>query len=364
MSIAGVRDSFFSNDLINISSTPFISSIDISGNSLVIQKSNGEMLSTPLDVSKLDPYLSFNVDTERVVSSHALETSLQSIYLRSQHKISSGFENVFFTNLTSDIRFFPCWCGIRDQRVEANRGADGILPPSGRVYSDAFELEQLGAPMSGVTVNYDDTTTYDISLSVFGQEFIAGEDIDDTVRLYYQVFSKEGVEVYEQFFDETFIKGERVILYQNHPLEGHAGQTARACIKKIRKSDNADLGFLQVERATNLNADGLIKPYVRIYLRTFEDKELAFKHDLVDVSGATYQELEDRIEEMENYDLSGFEVRLTELENAHNHNHTSEPEPEAEPEPDNHDDRIIQLEAQVLELQTQMSNILAMFSSD
>ena len=74
---------------------------------------------------------SYDDSTRRLVSTKAIETTLNSLYLGEQHKMSSGSENIFFTNLSSDINFFPMWGGLKDQSITANQDSTGFIPPSG-----------------------------------------------------------------------------------------------------------------------------------------------------------------------------------------------------------------------------------------
>jgi len=358
MSISSNRDGI-QNSNIKITSEPFVSNIDISGNVLTFEMNNDGVISSGssvLDGSKLDQYLSFNEESERIVSTNPIETSLNSLHLRNQHTISSGGENVFFINNTSNIRFFPCWQGLRDMRLEVNLGPEGIVQPSARKYTDyAFDIEQLGGPVSGSIIDFNDTTTYQLSLSVFAISFIMAEDIDNDICLDYSVEIDGEVIYTQQLKNVSIVKGQRYKFNFNHPLEAHAGVTATAYIKKIRVSTSEELGYLQVERAELINADGLIKPYVKIFLRTFEDKLIAFKDDLelLDVSGNFIQDLNTRVTDLESFDSSGFEVRLNYLENHH----------DVHPQ-DNLQEKIKVLEDEVEILKNNVTSLLNIFSSN
>ena len=261
-------------------SNDYIEDIDVSGNTVTVTSRVNGQIAVKTFTQGL-PQLSYNETTDRVVSSKALETTLNSFYLRDQHKVSSGAENVFFTNRGSDIDFFPCWQGLRDQSLVANQDISGVLKPTGRYYSDnMFGLAQLGNPLTDSPIAFDDITTYAISLSAYGFEFVTCENINTTIYLDYTVTLGDREIYTQEFRDITYSKGDVVKVWFTHPLEGHSGQTARAVITKKSVADDTDLGILQVERAENLNPSGLVKPYVKIYLRTFEDKEIALKEDI------------------------------------------------------------------------------------
>ena len=88
----------------------------------------------------------YDEEQDQLIGDRAIETTLNSLFLGEQHKMSSGAENIFFTNLGNETNFYPMWGGLKDQRLTINQGADGFIPPSGRVYSDMFSLPLGGNP--------------------------------------------------------------------------------------------------------------------------------------------------------------------------------------------------------------------------
>ena len=62
-------------------------------------------------------HFEYDASQDQLVADRAIETTLNSLFLGEQHKMSSGSENIFFTNLTSDINFFPMWGGLKDQSI-------------------------------------------------------------------------------------------------------------------------------------------------------------------------------------------------------------------------------------------------------
>jgi hypothetical protein len=260
-------------------SNDYIEDIDVSGNTVTVTSRVQGQIVVKTFTQGL-PQLTYNETTDRVVSSKPIETTLNSFYLRDQHRVSSGAENVFFTNQGSNIDFFPCWQGLKDQSLIENQDITGILKPTGRYYSDTmFSLARFGSPITDSPVNFEITSTYEINVSIYGMEFISCEDSDPTCYLDYKI-TLGGREVYtQQFKNYTYSKGELIKVWFSHPLEGHSGQTALSFIKKKRISDDADMGFFQVERATNTN-NGVVLPYINAFLRQFEDKEIAFKEDI------------------------------------------------------------------------------------
>ena len=71
-------------------------------------------------------HFEYDAEQDQLIADRAIETTLNSLFLGEQHKMSSGSENIFFTNLSSDINFFPMWGGLKDQSITANQGASGF----------------------------------------------------------------------------------------------------------------------------------------------------------------------------------------------------------------------------------------------
>ena len=58
-------------------------------------------------------HFEYDPTQDQLIADRAIETTLNSLFLGEQHKMSSGSENIFFTNLSSDINFFPMWGGLK-----------------------------------------------------------------------------------------------------------------------------------------------------------------------------------------------------------------------------------------------------------
>ena len=135
----------------------FVENIIENNNEITInQKTNGALSS--LTINPGIPHLSYDENEDLVISTKPLQTTLNSIYLGNQHKISSGAENVFFTNLGSNIDWFPVWQGIKDQSLTVNQDSTGLYKPTGRIYADNMvSIEQLGLNVSGSSIDFNDT---------------------------------------------------------------------------------------------------------------------------------------------------------------------------------------------------------------
>jgi len=225
----------------------------------------------------------YDENTRRLVSTKAIETTLNSLYLGEQHKMSSGSENIYFTNLTSDINFFPMWGGLKDQSITANRDSTGFIPPSGRVYTDMFSLPLGGAPDPLTSVGYDGDNYFGINISGLGITTVAAEAIGPEVRLEYRIVIN-GRQVYMQELPRSAARssasaniypGDVIEWFFDHPVDVHAGTTLRATIIKVDNATDTDLGVFQVRQGDTVDPNtGLYRYQATVHNRLYEDKDL------------------------------------------------------------------------------------------
>ena len=225
----------------------------------------------------------YDEPTRRLVSDKAIETTLNSLFLGEQHKMSSGSENIYFTNLTSDINFFPMWGGLKDQSISVNRDSTGFIPPSGRVYTDMFSLPLGGSPNPLTSVGYDGDNYFGINISGLGITTIAAETVGPEIRLEYRIVIN-GKQVYMQELPRaaarstagaTIYPGDTIEWFFDHPVDVKAGTTLRASIYKVRNSDDADLGVFQVRQGDTVDPNtGLYRYQATVHNRLYEDKDL------------------------------------------------------------------------------------------
>lgn len=216
-------------------------------------------------------HLSYDAVSEKIIADRAIETTLNSLFLGEQHKMTSGAENIFFKNLGSDISYFPMWAGLRDQSITANQDSTGYISPSARTYGDMVSTALGGNPASGTSAGYSDTTTFPSSAAGLGVTTVIAEDIPTTTELEYTV-SIGGRTVYNQQISFTSLQasGSTIEWFFNHPVEVHAGTTVFAEIRKKNKATKEDLGVLQVVQGD----DGTGRYYSVVHNRLFEDKDL------------------------------------------------------------------------------------------
>ena len=229
-------------------------------------------------------HFEYDASQDQLVADRAIETTLNSLFLGEQHKMSSGSENIFFTNLTSDINFFPMWGGLKDQSIVANQGSDGYIAPSGRVYTDMFSLPLGGSPVAATAIGYSGDNYFGINIAGLGITTVAAEAVDQSlVRLDYKI-SINSRQVYKQTLPENAVRaantiaaGDTIEWFFDHPVDVRAGTTIFAEIRKIRKSDDVDLGVFQVRKGDTVDpTSGLVRYQSTVHNRLFEDKDLAF----------------------------------------------------------------------------------------
>ena len=228
-------------------------------------------------------HLSYDSTRLRIVADRAIETTLNSLFLGEQHKMSSGSENIFFTNLTSDINFFPMWGGLKDQSLTVNQGASGFIPPSGRVYSEMFSLPLGGAPNPLTSVGYAGDNYFGVNITGLGVTTVAAEEVTAAIRLEYRI-TISGKQVYMQPLPRAAARstaaahiypGDTIEWFFDHPVDVRAGTTLHAEIHKVRISDDFDLGVFQVRQGDTVDPNtGLLRYQATVHNRLFEDKDL------------------------------------------------------------------------------------------
>ena len=219
-------------------------------------------------------HFEYDPEQDQLIGDRAIETTLNSLFLGEQHKMSSGAENIFFTNLGNDTNFYPMWGGLKDQSLVANQGADGFIPPSGRVYTDMFSLP-LGGNTTLNSTGYSGANYFGVNIAGLGITTTAGEDVEVGVSLVYtlQVNDKK---VYKQILPTTEKRfaGDLIEWFFDHPVEIHAGTTIFAEIRKIDRENDIDYGIFQVRQGDEVQSDGSLRYQAIVHNRLFEDKDL------------------------------------------------------------------------------------------
>ena len=244
----------------------------------------------PPETQEAVKYFKYNPITEIIESERAIQTTLNSYYLGQQHKISSGGENVFFTNLTTDVNWFPVWVGLKDQSVLANQDVNGVIKPSARYYSDNLQNIEVYGPLDNTgAVTYARAGIVFSDQSIFGQEVVVAQPVNPTDYLFYEVFigsDDTGRLVYEQeITGESLAESDSLVWWFDHPVEGRGGQGiySRMTIADHKDGERSPLYV----RPSSTLPDA---HYLKVYFRTFEDRDIATQQDIeAIVSGAVYR---------------------------------------------------------------------------
>ena len=220
-------------------------------------------------------HFQYDPTQDQLVGDRAIETTLNSLFLGEQHKMSSGAENIFFTNLGNETNFYPMWGGLKDQSLTANQGSDGFIPPSGRVYTDMFSSPLGGSVDSATSIGYTGANYFGVNIAGLGITTTLAETVEVGVSLEYRL-SVNDIQVYKQILPTTTKRfaNDVVEWFFDHPVEIHAGTTIFAEIRKVDRSNNIDYGVLQVRQGDELQADGSYRYQAIVHNRLFEDKDL------------------------------------------------------------------------------------------
>jgi len=214
---------------------------------------------------------------DQLIADRAIETTLNSLFLGEQHKMSSGAENIFFTNLGTDINFFPMWGGLRDQSLAANQGPSGYIAPSGRIYTDMFNAVLGGEPDPLNSMGYSGPNYFGVNIAGLGITTVAAETIAADCHLEYHLYVN-GKQVYLQKLKGlgTIYPNQQIEWWFDHPVEIHAGTTIFAEIRKVKTINDEDQGVFMVQRGQTANPDGTYRYQAIVHNRLFEDKDLEF----------------------------------------------------------------------------------------
>lgn len=226
------------------------------------------------DTATLDHFI-YNPVTRQLEADVAIQTTLNSLYLGVQHKMSSGAENIFFTNMGNQTNFYPMWGGLKDQSLVVNQGASGFIPPSGRVYTDMFSLPLGGNPDPLTSIGYSGDNYFAVSIAGLGITTVAAESVAADIDLVYKL-TVNGRQVYEQRLPRAagaaaaINPGDTIEWFFDHPVEIHAGTTIFAKIEKVTQETQIAQGTFQVRAGD----DGTGRYWATVHNRLFTDKDL------------------------------------------------------------------------------------------
>lgn len=130
----------------------------------------------------------------RLVSTIPFETTLNSLYLRDQSRLSSAGVDISIENIDRKDRSFPTFTVLKDHDLPINRTSAGVVrssaPDFGGIVDDGSGgFEPRGGAASSGEVDFILDTTLAQSLSIFEILVISEEDIEPADTLYYAIYS-------------------------------------------------------------------------------------------------------------------------------------------------------------------------------
>ena len=131
--------------------------------------------------------LSYNPISNKIEATVPIQTTLNSFYLGDHHKMSSGGENIWFTNIQSNISYSPCWSEIKDQSIAANQGSSGVTHGTVRKYDTSLTNTVFGQAYNSTPVDYEITYTPTSNESVYGIGIIPTVSLRTTDVIRYSI---------------------------------------------------------------------------------------------------------------------------------------------------------------------------------
>lgn len=237
-----------------------------------IRRGTGTGALTPTQEATL-LYFQYNEATDKLEASKSIETILASIFLGGQHKVTSGGENIFVKNLTSDINYSAAWNGIKDQSIPANQDASGLIQMTSRVHTDLLEAVEVDGPISATNITtYQGDATFSENTTLFGVRFRLGQSLDVGNILRYSLYigtDDTGIKIYEQedVIDTPFTSGDFYDFWYDSPASVFGGSTLYAEITVETAQNSGVFSILDVY-ATDADPN---ERYTIAQLRGFSD---------------------------------------------------------------------------------------------
>ena len=239
----------------------------------------------------LDHFI-YNPITDKLEADRAIETTLNSLYLGEQHKMSSGSENIYFTNQTSNVNFYPAWGGIKDQSQIENQTDDGVYVPTARIFGSYGAAKLGGDPVLNTNIPYDGDNFFPFNISGMGITTTVAEEVPSHIRLKYEL-SVNGTPVYDQILEHSGLTvNQKLSWFFDHPLDIVGSPTTfnHASIRKIDTQEQ-DLGLLLVCQGSDETTWGGVRYQTEVQNRLFEDKVIAYVDDLETLDVVGYYDL-------------------------------------------------------------------------
>ena len=236
-------------------------------------------------------HIFYNPVTDKVETDRAIETTLNSLYLGKHHKMSSGGENIYFTNLSSGINWYPGWGGVLPQDAIDDTGVlinqqpgAGTYKPSMRVFEEYAPVALGGQPNQGTSIPYSGSNRFTFNISGLGITTMVAETIPEGMVLKYEI-AIGGTPAYVQYLDKHggLNPNELLTWFFDHPLD-ITGSPANPGINTVSISKLDDDGnvidILNVCQGLDEVNFGGIRYQTTVLARKFTDENIAYKDEL------------------------------------------------------------------------------------
>lgn len=218
-------------------------------------------------------YFEYNEATNELDAARTVKTLPASIKV-GNHSINSGGENFFFTNLTTNINWFPSWTGIKPQATPANQDETGVIPNTIRQYGGSLIFDEInGVALGSGVVDYDVDSVAPFDGSIFSVEFIVEEAIlpDDFIKYESRVGNSSSPVVHEQTLTGLALSpGDSFIWDFDHPIEARDGTNINTTVTIAKGSQDAIFNLLQVRPG----ATDTLDRYVKLGIRSWVDADI------------------------------------------------------------------------------------------
>ncbi len=95
--------------------------------------------------------LGYDEPEDRIVATASISTLLNSFYIGGQHRLSSGGDMIYTTNITKDINHYHLDGGFKNQFILANQDESGIIKVQELVHSKTLTTDIRNAEKTPIT---------------------------------------------------------------------------------------------------------------------------------------------------------------------------------------------------------------------
>ena len=199
----------------------------------------------------------------------SFRTGLSSIELDKNLSISSGASRVFLRNNLSKTNS----CAVAGALGYHHGASDRTVKlASAAVYGSYEEREPLGVALGVGEVDYISPTEFTtFNASVFGLDLVLAENINETLVYTAKSTGVEEIEVFKVTLEDINLNIDDILFVPfKSPFDGKIGDSAVGELSKL------DGTIVKVRPST----DDPLKPYRKLKLREYEDKEIALREEL------------------------------------------------------------------------------------